>query len=121
MEQAVKQRGRQLQIIISAALAGFMIMLDINIVNISLPEIAGYFNVSTTQVVQVTLFYLLIISSTVIKAMMKAEAIKKFKVLLNFMSLSIRLIIMYRISRQEKKVTVLVMPHLISRSVPCML
>ncbi|MBC8461990.1 MAG: MFS transporter, partial [Deltaproteobacteria bacterium] len=43
-----------------------MVLLDSNIVNISLPEIASYFNISTTEVVQITLIYLLMISSTLI-------------------------------------------------------
>lgn len=62
----VSKRSRQIGIIISASLAGFMVLLDNNIVNISLPEIASYFNISTATVVQVALVYLLMLSSTLI-------------------------------------------------------
>ncbi|NQV03203.1 MAG: MFS transporter [Bacteroidia bacterium] len=64
--QTVTSRSRQIGIIISGSLAGFMVLLDSNIVNISLPEIASYFNISTAEVVQITLVYLLMISSTLI-------------------------------------------------------
>ena len=43
-----------------------MVMLDNNIVNISLPYIARYFSISTTHVVQITLVYFLMLSSTMI-------------------------------------------------------
>ncbi len=65
-DRTVTSRPRQIGIIISGSLAGFMVLLDSNIVNISLPEIATFFNISTTEVVQITLIYLLMISSTLI-------------------------------------------------------
>lgn len=43
-----------------------MVLLDNNIVNISLPNIASYFNISTATVVQVALVYLLMLSSSLI-------------------------------------------------------
>jgi len=66
MSVYVYERSRQIWIIVSASLAGFMVLLDGNIVNISLPVISGYFNVSTTRVVQITLVYLLMLTSTLI-------------------------------------------------------
>lgn len=66
MSHTVTNRGRQIWIIASASLAGFMVLLDGNIVNISLPVIASYFNVSTSQVVQITLVYLLMLTSSLI-------------------------------------------------------
>ncbi len=59
-------RNKQIGIIISGSLAGFMVLLDNNIVNISLPEIASYFNISTANVIQIALVYLLMLSSTLI-------------------------------------------------------
>lgn len=53
-------------IIISASLAGFMVLLDSNIINISLPVIASYFNIPTGTVIQITLVYLLMLSSSLI-------------------------------------------------------
>ena len=66
MTQVVTKRGQQIGIIVSASLAGFMVLLDSNIVNISLPVMAAYFNISTGKVVQVTLIYLLMLSSSLI-------------------------------------------------------
>ncbi|TSA30548.1 MAG: DHA2 family efflux MFS transporter permease subunit [Bacteroidetes bacterium] len=66
MNQQVRQRNRQVWIIISASLAGFMVLLDSNIINISLPVIAGYFNIPTGTVIQITLVYLLMLSSSLI-------------------------------------------------------
>jgi EmrB/QacA subfamily drug resistance transporter len=62
----VTSRGRQIGVILSGSLAGFMVLLDTNIVNISLPEIAASFSISPGSVVRVTLIYLLILSSTLI-------------------------------------------------------
>ena len=66
MDQPIKKRGKQVGIIISGSLAGFMVLLDNNIVNISLPDIASSFNISTSSVVQIVLIYLLMLSSTMI-------------------------------------------------------
>jgi EmrB/QacA subfamily drug resistance transporter len=55
---------QQRWITITVAFAAFMVVLDDYIVNISLPTIAHYFNVSTGSVVYVTLAYLLVLSST---------------------------------------------------------
>jgi len=66
MDQPVQKRNKQVGIIISGSLAGFMVLLDNNIVNISLPEIASYFNISTAKVVQIVLIYLLMLSSSLI-------------------------------------------------------
>lgn len=63
---ATIDQGKQRWIVISAAFAAFMATLDGNIVNISLPSIAKYFQVSITQVVQVALLYLLILTSTLL-------------------------------------------------------
>ncbi|MBE0648375.1 MAG: MFS transporter [Bacteroidales bacterium] len=62
----VSGRSKQVGIIISSSLAGFMVLLDGIIVNISLPDIASYFNISTATVVQIALVYLLMLSSTLI-------------------------------------------------------
>jgi DHA2 family metal-tetracycline-proton antiporter-like MFS transporter len=63
-ENTVASISRQRWITISVAFAAFMVVLDDYIVNISLPTIAHYFNVSTGSVVYVTLAYLLVLSST---------------------------------------------------------
>ncbi len=52
--------------ILSASLAGFMSLLDGNIVNISLPYIARSFNVGTGSVVQLVLVYMLVLVGTMI-------------------------------------------------------
>jgi len=62
----VQKKSRQLGIIFSGSFAGFMVMLDNNIVNISLPAIARYFNIGTGMVIQITLIYFLMLSSTMI-------------------------------------------------------
>ena len=56
--------AQQRWIVISVAFASFIVVLDAYIVNISLPAIAHYFNVSTSDVVHVIVAYLLIITST---------------------------------------------------------
>jgi EmrB/QacA subfamily drug resistance transporter len=66
MANTTMSRSAQVGLIISASLAGFMVLLDANIVNISLPVIAGYFNISAGKVVQITLVYLLVLSSSLI-------------------------------------------------------
>ena len=66
MDQPVQKRSKQVGIIISGSLAGFMVLLDNNIVNISLPDIASSFNISTSTVVQIVLIYLLMLSSSMI-------------------------------------------------------
>ena len=66
MDQPVQKRSKQVGIIISGSLAGFMVLLDNNIVNISLPNIASSFNISTSTVVQIVLIYLLMLSSSMI-------------------------------------------------------
>lgn len=43
-----------------------MVLLDNNIINISLPEIASFFNISTTSVIQIVVIYLLMLTSTLI-------------------------------------------------------
>lgn len=63
---SVTSRSKQIGIILSASLAGFMVLLDNNIINISLPEIASYFNISTTSVIQIVIVYLLMLTSTLI-------------------------------------------------------
>jgi len=62
----IENKSRQVALIISASLAGFMALLDGNIVNISLPYIASYFNVSTANVVQIILAYLVVLVGTMI-------------------------------------------------------
>lgn len=64
--QPVSRLSQQLGIIFSASFAGFMVMLDNNIVNISLPYIARYFSIGTSMVVQITLVYFLVLSGTMI-------------------------------------------------------
>jgi MFS family permease len=62
----VSSRTRQLGIIFSASIAGFMVMLDSYIVNISLPFIARSFHVGTSLVVLVSLVYLVVLCGTII-------------------------------------------------------
>jgi len=66
MENIVTEKSKQLGIILSGSFAGFMVLLDGNIVNVSLPYIAKYFNIGTSYVVQITLVYLLILSGVMI-------------------------------------------------------
>jgi len=61
-ENIVTEKSRQVDIILSGSLAGFMVLLDGNIVNIALPAIGRYFNIGTTQVVQITVVYLLVLA-----------------------------------------------------------
>ena len=56
--------SRQRWILISVAFTSFIVALDTYIVNVSLPAIAHYFNVGTSDVVHVMVAYLLIITST---------------------------------------------------------
>ena len=53
-------------IVISVAFAAFMSVLDSNIVNISLPTMAQYFNVSMSQIIWVTMAYFLVLTSTLL-------------------------------------------------------
>ncbi len=62
----IETKGRQVALIISASIAGFMALLDGNIVNISLPYIARYFQVGTSSVVQVILVYMVVMAGTMI-------------------------------------------------------
>lgn len=62
----IYDKPRQIALIISASLAGFMSLLDGNIVNISLPYIAQYFHVGTNAVVQVILVYMVVMAGTMI-------------------------------------------------------
>ena len=60
----ITDHSRQRWIVFSVAFAAFMVVLDDYIVNISLPTIAHYFNVSTGTVVYVTIAYLLFMTAT---------------------------------------------------------
>jgi EmrB/QacA subfamily drug resistance transporter len=62
----IEKKPRQIALILSASLAGFMALLDGNIVNISLPYIARYFHVGTSSVVQIILVYMLVMTGTMI-------------------------------------------------------
>ncbi|MEI7980767.1 MAG: MFS transporter [Bacteroidota bacterium] len=62
----IENKTRQIALILSASLAGFMALLDGNIVNISLPYIAASFNVNTGSVIQIVLVYLVVLSGTMI-------------------------------------------------------
>ena len=62
----LENKPRQVALIISASLAGFMSLLDGNIVNISLPYIARYFQVGTGSVVQIILVYMVVMAGTMI-------------------------------------------------------
>ncbi len=62
----IENRSRQIALIISASLAGFMALLDGNIVNISLPYIARYFHVGTGSVLQIILVYMVVMAGTMI-------------------------------------------------------
>jgi EmrB/QacA subfamily drug resistance transporter len=64
--QPVTRLPQQIGIIISASFAGFMVMLDNNIVNISLPYIARYYDIGTSLVVRISLVYFLMLCSTMI-------------------------------------------------------
>jgi len=54
------QRG----IIFSVSFAAFMAKLDSSIVNISLPDIAKYFNATTSQISHVVLIYMIVLTGT---------------------------------------------------------
>jgi len=62
----IENKSRQIALIISASIAGFMSLLDGNIVNISLPYIASYFQAGTSSVVQVILVYMVVMAGTMI-------------------------------------------------------
>ena len=61
-ELIVTDTHKQRWILTSAAFAIFMSNLDISIVNISLPVISQYFNVSTSIVSRVVLVYFLVLT-----------------------------------------------------------
>jgi EmrB/QacA subfamily drug resistance transporter len=60
----IRDRKKQLWIVISVAFATFMAALDTYIVNVALPAIAVYFKVGTNDVSLITIAYLLVITST---------------------------------------------------------
>lgn len=62
----IKNKTSQYWIIGSICFASFLALLDNYIVNISLPAISRYFNVSTSEVAYVTLIYLLVLTSSLI-------------------------------------------------------
>jgi len=62
----IENKSRQIALILSASLAGFMALLDGNIVNISLPYVARYFHVGTGAVVQIILVYMVVMAGTMI-------------------------------------------------------
>ncbi|MEI6436309.1 MAG: MFS transporter [Bacteroidota bacterium] len=62
----IENKSRQIALILSASLAGFMALLDGNIVNISLPYIARYFQVGTGSVVQIILVYMVVMAGAMI-------------------------------------------------------
>jgi EmrB/QacA subfamily drug resistance transporter len=65
-QRTVTSLPQQLGIIFSGSFAGFMAMLDNNIINISLPYIAKYFGIGTSVVVQISLVYFLMLAGTII-------------------------------------------------------
>lgn len=65
-ERMLINPSRQRWIVISVAFSSFIVVLDAYIVNVSLPAIARYFNVGTSDVVHVIVAYLLIITSTLL-------------------------------------------------------
>ncbi len=71
----VTDKGKQIGIILSGSFAGFMVLLDSNIVNIALPFIGKYFNIGTSLVVHITLVYLLVLSGMMIIAGKLADRI----------------------------------------------
>ncbi len=62
----IEKKSQQVALILSTSLAGFMALLDGNIVNISLPYIARYFHVGTGSVVQIILVYMVVMAGTMI-------------------------------------------------------
>jgi EmrB/QacA subfamily drug resistance transporter len=62
----IENKPRQVALILSASLAGFMALLDGNIVNISLPSIALYFHVGTGSVVRIILVYMVVMAGSMI-------------------------------------------------------
>jgi MFS family permease len=65
-ERMLISPSRQRWIVISVAFSSFIVVLDAYIVNVSLPAIARYFNVGTSDVVHVIVAYLLIITSSLL-------------------------------------------------------
>lgn len=66
MKTAAADRSMYRWMAISVAFANFMARLDTYIVNISLPTISRYFNVTTGEVSRVILIYLLVSTSTLL-------------------------------------------------------
>jgi EmrB/QacA subfamily drug resistance transporter len=62
----VTEKRKLLGIILSGSFAGFMILLDANILNIALPYIGKYFNAGTSLVIQLPLLYLLVLASSMV-------------------------------------------------------
>ncbi len=65
-EGTLTSSTQQRWILISIAFTSFIVALDTYIVNVSLPAIARYFNVGTSDVVNVMIAYLLVIASTLL-------------------------------------------------------
>jgi EmrB/QacA subfamily drug resistance transporter len=65
-ESSLISPSQQRWILISIAFTSFIVALDTYIVNVSLPAIARYFNVGTSDVVNVMVAYLLVITSTLL-------------------------------------------------------
>lgn len=62
----IRDKGKQIALIALAAASIFMATLDYSMLNISLPNIAKYFNVKLTTVSWIPLSYLLIITSSLL-------------------------------------------------------
>jgi DHA2 family metal-tetracycline-proton antiporter-like MFS transporter len=63
-ENMIINPSRQRLILVNVAFTSFIVALDTYIVNVSLPSIAHYFNLGTSNVVYVMVAYLLVIAST---------------------------------------------------------
>jgi EmrB/QacA subfamily drug resistance transporter len=66
MKTGSGERGRYFPRILAVIAAGFMIRVDIYIVNISLPSMARFFRVTTGEIAYVTFVYLLFVTSTML-------------------------------------------------------
>jgi len=79
-ETFISDTKKQFGLIFTICFAGFMILLDSSIVNISLPEISRYFNITMSKTAMISLSYLLVLTSTLIVAGKIADKIglKKF-------------------------------------------
>lgn len=65
-ENGAGERRRYFWRVVAVVAAGFMIRVDIYIVNISIPSMARFFGVTTGGIVYVSLAYLLFITSTML-------------------------------------------------------